>query len=345
MRTIDLRSDTITHPTEAMREAMYRAEVGDDGWDDDPTVHRLQELAAEMMGKEAGLLVPSGTMGNLVSILAQAGRGDEVILGDRSHAFGTELGGISALGGVSVWPLPNDEWGRLDLNQVAGAIRGADVMRHPRTTLLVLETTHNSCSGAVLPPEYMAAAADVAHSRGVRVHLDGARIFNAAAALGVPAAAIAVHADSVTFCLSKGLSCPIGSLICGSAEFITQARRTRRMVGGTMRQAGIIAAAGIVGLTEMVDRLADDHATARVLVEGLANIPGLRLNPEVMQSNIVIFEPVTFDPDELVLRLADEGVRVSRFPGRLVRMVTHRGVTLDDARDAVAITARLILAG
>lgn len=342
MRTIDLRSDTITHPTGEMREAMYRAEVGDDGWGDDPTVNRLQELAAAMLGKQAALLVPSGTMGNLVSILAQAGRGDEVILGDQSHTFTTEGGGISALGGLSVWPLPNDEWGRLDLAQVAGAFRTPGNFRQPHTALLCLENTHNRCSGAVLTPEYTRAAASLAHERGARVHLDGARLFNAAVALGVPAATLVQDVDSVTFCLSKGLSCPIGSMICGDADFITAARRYRQLVGGGMRQAGIIAAAGIVGLTTMVERLADDHASARIIIEGLANLPGLRLNPDVMQTNIVIAEVLTMEPGEFVQRLAAAGVLGYQFGGRRVRMVTHVGISPADAHDVVAAAARIL---
>lgn len=342
MRIIDLRSDTITHPTEAMREAMYRAEVGDDGWGDDPTVNRLQELAAGMLGQQAALLVPSGTMGNLVSILAQAGRGDEVILGDQSHTFTTEAGGMSALGGLSVWPLPNDEWGRLDLAQVERAFRVPGNLRQPRTALLCLENTHNRCSGAVLTPEYTREAAALAHQHGARLHLDGARLFNAAVALGVPATELVNDVDSVTFCLSKGLSCPIGSLICGDAEFIAQARRYRQMVGGGMRQAGIIAAAGIVGLTDMVDRLAEDHETARIIIEGLANLPGLRLNPDVMQTNIVIVEVLAMEPGEFVQRLAAEGVLGYQFGGRRVRMVTHVGITREDAREVVAAAARIL---
>lgn len=342
MNTIDLRSDTITHPTPEMREAMYRAEVGDDGWGDDPTVNRLQELAAERLGKAAGLLVPSGTMGNLVSILSQAGRGEEIILGDRSHTFTSEAGGISALGGVHVATVPNDRFGRLDPVGVEAAIRPLGNLHYPRTALISLESTHNRCSGAVLTPEYIGAVAGIGQRYDIPLHLDGARVFNAAVALEMDPAQLVQDFASVTFCLSKGLCCPIGSLICGSAEIIGRARFWRQMVGGGMRQAGIIAAAGIVGLESMIDRLAEDHDNARALAEGLANLPGLTVDLEPIQTNIVMLQVETMSGEEFDRRLAAEGIRVSRLGPSLVRMVTHYGITRPDVQQTVRVAAKVL---
>ncbi|MBI4498240.1 MAG: low-specificity L-threonine aldolase [Chloroflexi bacterium] len=341
-KVIDLRSDTITHPTPEMREAMYRAELGDDGWGDDPTVNRLQELAAERLGKEAALLVPSGTMGNLVSILSQAERGTEIILGDRSHTFTTESGGVSAVGGIHVWALPNDRFGRLDPAQVEAAIRPSGNVHYPRTALICLENTHNRCSGAVLSPEYISTIAALGRRAGVPLHLDGARVFNAAVALEMDPVELVRPFASVTFCLSKGLCCPIGSLICGSAEFIARARFWRQMVGGGMRQAGIIAAAGIVALESMIDRLAEDHEHARMLAEGLAHLPGLTLDLEPIQTNIVIMQVQAMSGEEFAGRLEAEGIRVSRMGPNLVRMVTHYGITRSDMQEAVRAAARIL---
>jgi threonine aldolase len=249
---IDLRSDTVTHPTPAMREAMARAEVGDDVFGDDPTVNRLQEMAAERMGKEAGLFVPSGTMGNLAAVLSHCGRGDEVILGSKSHTFLYEAGGVSALGGVHSHQASNQPDGTLDLGEVRGAIRSEDD-HFPVTRLICLENTHNRCGGVALTVEYTRAAGELAHEHGLALHLDGARIFNAAVALGVEAGDLAAPADSITFCLSKALSAPVGSVLCGSKDFIARARRARKQLGGGMRQAGVLAAAGIVALETMVN--------------------------------------------------------------------------------------------
>ena len=286
MDSIDLRSDTVTQPTPAMREAMATAQVGDDVFGDDPTINRLQELAASRMGKEAGLFVPSGTMGNLASILAHCTRGDEAILGDKAHTVLYEAGGISALGGVHSRQVANQPDGTLRLEDIEAAIRSDDP-HHPISRLVALENTHNRCGGVALTPAYTQAVGELAHQHGLVLHLDGARIFNAAVVQGVTARELAEPADSVTFCLSKGLSAPVGSVICGSREFIYRAHRMRKMLGGGMRQAGILAAAGIVALETMVERLADDHRRARMLAEGLKEIPGIALDPGTPYTNMV----------------------------------------------------------
>jgi threonine aldolase len=336
MKTIDLRSDTVTHPTPAMREAMYRAEVGDDVFGEDPTVNRLEAMAAERLGKEAALLVASGTMGNLVALLTHCGRGDEVILGNRSHTYLFEQGGMAALGGIMPRPIPNQADGTLRLEDVAGAIRGDDV-HFPRTRLVCLENTHNMCNGSPLTAAYTAQVARLAHERGLQVHLDGARIFNAAAALEVNPRELVREVDSVMFCLSKGLCAPIGSLLCGSADFVANARRARKIVGGGMRQAGIIGAAGIVALEQMTDRLAEDHRRAKRLAEGLAEIPGIAVEP--VATNILFFRLTdeTKTPEEIVSGLAERGILLlGRVEGNF-RVVTHYWI--DDADVESTVTA------
>lgn len=334
MQRIDLRSDTVTLPTPEMRKAMAEAEVGDDVWGEDPTVNRLEAMAAERLGKEAALFTVSGTMSNLVAVLTWCRRGDEIILGDQSHMFLNEVGGASALGGVAYHPIPNDEAGRLRPGDVERAIRSPNI-HYPRTGLVCLENTHNRCGGAVLTPGDIAAVAEVAHRRDIPLHLDGARLFNAAVYLGVPVSLLARDADSVCFCLSKGLACPVGSLLCGSKEFIGEARRWRKAVGGGMRQAGVLAAAGIVALEKMVDRLAEDHENARELAKGLAGIPGILLDPERVQTNIVIFRWTAGPVQEFLARLARKGVLASYLGEDRVRMVTHYGITRQDVLEAV----------
>lgn len=340
MRVIDLRSDTVTLPTPEMRKAMAEAEVGDDVWGEDPTVKRLEAMAAERLGKEAALFTASGTMSNLLAVLTWCRRGDEIILGDQSHMFLNEVGGASALGGVAYHPIPNDEGGRLRPQDVEAAIR-ADNIHYPRTALVCLENTHNRCGGAVLTPEDTRAVAEVAHRRSIPVHLDGARLFNAAVSLRVPAYALTRDVDSVCFCLSKGLSCPAGSLLCGSKEFVGEARRWRKAVGGGMRQVGILAAAGIVALEKMVERLAEDHALAQELAKGLASIPGIGLDPERVQTNIVIFRWRGGPVQEFLARLTQRGVLASYMGGDLVRMVTHYGITAEDIDMAVRIVGEV----
>ncbi len=324
---IDLRSDTVTLPTPAMRKAMADAELGDDVYGEDPTVNRLQDLAAQKLGKEAGLLVLSGTMGNLVSLLTHCARGDEAIMGNRAHTFLSEQGGAAGMGGIHSYTLPNQPDGKLDLQQIEAAIR-PDNEHYPRTKLICLENTHNGMGGRLLPPAYMHAVGQLARKHQVKVHVDGARIFNAAVALGVDASVLATEADSLTFCLSKGLACPLGSLIVGDREFIKQARRNRKILGGGMRQAGIFAAAGIVALNEMIERLDDDHQNAKRLAEGLANVRGLRIDPSVVETNIVFFELVSdkLTPAILGARLKEQGVLTSASSSRRIRLVTHYGI-------------------
>jgi threonine aldolase len=325
MEYIDLRSDTVTKPTPAMREAMACAEVGDDVCCEDPTVNRLQEMAAEITGKEAGLFVASGTMGNLAGILAHCQRGDEVILGNRAHAFLFEAGGISVLGGVHSAQLPNQSDGSLALEDIKAAIRPDDP-HDPISRLICLENTHNRCGGVYQTPEYMQQVADFAHSRGLSVHLDGARVFNAAVAQGLKAKALTGPMDSVTFCLSKGLCAPVGSVLCGSKEFIKKAHRIRKMLGGGMRQAGILAAAGIVALETMVDRLAEDHARAKRLAEGLKQIPGIHLQGTGPATNMVFLsldDSVSYTTEEFHDRLDARGIRIGVTGQRQYRLVVH----------------------
>ncbi|MDP6078404.1 MAG: GntG family PLP-dependent aldolase, partial [Acidimicrobiales bacterium] len=310
MRTIDLRSDTVTHPTPEMRKAMAEAEVGDDVYGEDPTVNRLEEMAAQRMGKEAAAFVASGTMGNLVCGLTHCQRGDEMLLGSRSHILMYEVGSIAALGGVQVRTVPNDPRGMMDPNEVEAAMR-PDNVHQPRTAMVCLENTHNRCSGAVLDSEDIGAIAEIAHRHGAVLHMDGARIFNASVALGVAASELARPADTISFCLSKGLCCPVGSVVCGSRETIGRVRRNRKLVGGGMRQAGVIAAAGIVALESMVDRLAEDHSNAKRLARGLAGMPGVTLDPDAIQTNIVIFEVTSGQAQELMAALKDRGVLTS----------------------------------
>ena len=311
METIDLRSDTITRPTPAMRKAMADADVGDDVFGEDPTVNRLEQLAAERLGKAAALFVTSGTMGNLVSQLAHCPRGAEILLGDQSHVFVYEQGGAAAVGGLHPHILPNLPDGSIALDALETAIRPDDV-HFPRTGLMLLENTHNRCGGRVLAPAYVAAVGELAHRNGIKLHIDGARIFNAAVALGLPAAELVAPADSITFCLSKALGAPVGSVVCGEVDFIAEARRMRKRLGGGMRQAGVLAAAGIVAMEEMVPRLAEDHANARRLAEGLNAIEGLTVNTPAVETNLVYIEvchPQLSAP-QLAERLAAHGVRV-----------------------------------
>mgnify|MGYP005838320863 CR=1 FL=1 len=332
MQYIDLRSDTVTLPTEAMRKAMYEAELGDDVYGEDPTVNRLQEMAAERMGKEAALLVASGTMGNLVSLLSHCNRGDEVILGDQAHIYWYEAGGISVLGGVHVRIVPNLPNGLMDPAAVEAAVRDPSNPHFPRSRAICLENTHNRCGGTVQTPAEMAQIKQVAERRGLVVHLDGARIFNAAVALGIEAKEIAAQTDSVTFCFSKGLSCPVGSIICGSEEFIWQARRNRKVVGGAMRQAGVIAAAGIVALEQMVDRLAEDHENARLLAHGLANVAGLAIDQALVQTNMVMIDVIKpgVTAKDVSAALLTEGIKINATGPQRLRAVTHYGIVRQD---------------
>ena len=335
MKSIDLRSDTVTHPTDEMRQAMYKAEVGDDVFGEDPTVNRLEELAAQKLGKEAALFTPSGTMSNLLGVLSQTRHGDEIILGSEAHIFWNEVGGAAALGGVVMRTVENGTDGTMGIRRVEEAIRSQNI-HYPPTTLLCLENTQNRCGGGVLTAAYTREICDMAHSHGLKVHLDGARIFNAEVALGVPASELAAPVDSVCFCLSKGLSAPVGSLLCGSKDFVLKARKLRKMVGGGMRQGGIIAAAGIIAIEKMVQRLSEDHANAKKLALGIASIKGMQINPSEVQTNIIMFEP----PEDLeapvfIKILAGAGVLFTYPGGHRVRAVTHRMISAADINEAL----------
>jgi len=339
MAFIDLRSDTVTKPTPAMWEAMAKAEVGDDVYGEDPTVNRMQEMAAERLGQEAGLFVASGTMGNLIAVLAHCGRGDEVIMGYEGHTFVHEAGGVAALGGVHPHTLLNQADGTLKLEDIRRAIR-TDDQHHPITRLVVLENTQNHCGGVALSAAYCQQVADLARDNDLALHLDGARVFNAAVYWGVPAKELAGMFDSVTFCLSKGLCAPVGSVLCGSKDFIARAHRLRKQLGGGMRQAGVLAAAGIVALEEMVDRLAEDHRRAKMLSEGLAKLPGLDVRQKEHETNMVFIrltDEVKMSDAELLEALKAEGVLASDADPRVLRLVTHYWI--DDAAVKTTIAA------
>jgi threonine aldolase len=339
-RVVELRSDTFTLPTESMRKAMAAAEVGDDVWDEDPTIHRLQERAAEMVGKEASLFVPSGTMGNLCALLSHTEPGEEVLVEGESHIFHSEVAGASVVGGLQLRPLETPD-GRLQPEQVRAAIRERDI-HQPRTGLLCLENTHNRRGGTCLSPKQTAAVSDVAHDAGFPVHLDGARVFNAAVAQGINVRQLTGPVDSVMFCLSKGLSAPVGSMLAGSRDFIEQSRRMRKMLGGGMRQAGVLAAAGLCALDEMVDRLAEDHRNARRLGEGLQGLPGIAIDLARVETNMVFGDcqpPVT--AAAFIDRCREAGVLLDQASLYRWRMVTHRGVTADDVEFAIGAVRRI----
>ena len=330
-RVIDLRSDTVTKPTAAMRAAMAAAEVGDDVYGEDPSVNKLEALVAEMLGKEAAVFVASGTMGNLISVLSHCGRGDEMILGDYAHIFRAEQGGSAALGGVHSHTVRNQPDGTLDMGEIVAAIRANDP-HNPITRLICLENTQNYCGGRALPVDYMDAVGNLAHERGLKLHVDGARLWNAAVALNVSPARLLKEADSVSVCLSKGLGAPVGSVVAGDSEFIAKARRNRKVVGGSMRQAGVLAAAGIVAVTEMVERLADDHANAQTLAKGLAQMDGISIDPSTVDTNIVFFnlDADVLSPVQLAQNLRGHGVLLNASAGRRMRAVMNHHVTAED---------------
>ena len=335
MNKIDLRSDTVTWPTPKMREAMANAVVGDDIYGEDPTVNQLEVEAAQMLGKEAGLFVTSGTQGNLVAVLTHCGRGDEVILGDKAHTFLYEVGGIAALGGVHPHTIPVQADGTLALDDLRHAIRG-DNIHFPRTKLICLENTQGTVGGVPITKEYTDQVAAIVREKGLKLHIDGARIFNAATALHVPAKDLIASADSMTFCLSKGLCAPVGSMLVGTAAFIKEARRMRKILGGGMRQAGILAAAGLIAIHEMTQRLQEDHANAQLIGDGLKTIPGITVKS--VHTNFVFFE-ITKDarltPSELLRRLDKEyNIVVAPYPSHIYtfRVVTHYWITTEHAR-------------
>ena len=337
---VDLRSDTLTLPTPEMREAMARAEVGDDVWGEDPTVQRLEATAAARLGKEAALFVASGTMGNLVAVVAHTQAGQEVMLDLDSHIYNNEVAGGTIVGHVQMRPVKTER-GFLTPEQVEDALRPVNI-HVPPTGLVCLENTHNRHGGTCCTPEQIAAVAAVAHGAGVPVHIDGARLFNAVVALKRDVREFVGPVDSVTFCLSKGLAAPVGSIVCGSAAFIERAKRVRKMVGGGMRQVGVLAAAGLLSLDRMVDRLADDHVNARTLAEAVAAMPGLAVDLASVQTNIVIIRVDRGDrarstaaTAELVKGCAARKVKVHAMAPTAIRCVTHKDVDAEDTRRAV----------
>jgi threonine aldolase len=335
---IDLRSDTVSLPTAAMREAMARAELGDDVYGEDPTVNRLQEIAADLTGKTAALLVPSGTMANLIAMLVHCPRGSKAIVGSKAHTRLYEAGGASALGGIVLAPVRNTDDGELDPEELADEVNTSTDHHFAPPAMVALENTHNMCGGVPVGVSHMTQVTELARSRGLAVHLDGARIFNAAIALETGVQSLASGADSVSFCLSKGLACPIGSLLCGSREFIDRAHRMRKMLGGGMRQAGVVAAAGIVALEAMIDRLAEDHQHARALAQGLTLIAGINVQMVARRTNMVFFD---LDGDarsamRFVNELKERGVLIGARGPSQFRAVTHHGVNRSDVDRAVA---------
>lgn len=339
MDSIDLRSDTVSWPTPEMREAMASAPVGDDVFGDDPTVNRLEALAAGRVGKEAALFVSSGTQGNLIAILTHCQRGDELITSARAHTFRHEVGGASALGGVHPATLPLQPDGTMQLEDIRGAIRDTTDIHYPITRMVEIENTCGALGGRPLTPEYTRAVGDLCREYGLKLHLDGARVWNAATALGVNVRELTDPVDSVSFCVSKGLCAPVGSLLCGSREFVEQARRIRKMLGGGMRQVGILAAAGIIAVEKMTLRLDEDHRNARLLAEGLEEIPGILLDMNQVQTNMVFFtldESIPLNTEQMYDLLEREyNVKISIRNDRTFRAVTHYWITPDRVQAAI----------
>ena len=344
-KTIDLRSDTVTKPSPAMRRAMAEAEVGDDVYIEDPTVNRLQARAAEIFGREAGLFVPSGSMGNLVCIMAQATRGQEVICEAAGHVYNYEMASMSALGGVLPRVIPTTD-GILSWEQISPAIREKAYYR-PQTALVALENTHNMAGGTVYPSRVAHEICDKAHDAGLRVHLDGARVFNAAVYLGENVAEMTKKFDSIQFCFSKGLGAPVGSMIVGSRDFIEHGRVLRKILGGGMRQVGVLAAAALVALEEGPKRLHVDHENAQLLAQGLAQIPGIGVQPDKVQTNIVLYDvgATGLGSTQFLKRLAERQVLGGPVDARRVRMVTHLDVDRNDIEQALRIIGEVVGAG
>jgi threonine aldolase len=311
-----------------MRKAMAEAEVGDDVFSEDPSVNRLEKIAAERMNKEAAIFVPSGTMGNLISMLSHCKRGDEVILGDQSHIFLNEVGGLSALGGVHPHIIKNEPDGTLDLKTIEQKIRASD-LHYPPTRLITLENTHNYCMGSPISPEYMKQVGNLAQKYNLKIHIDGARIFNAAIALKLDVKDLVCEADSVMFCLSKGLSAPVGSMVCGSNDFIHKTRKWRKMVGGGMRQSGHLAAAGIISLNDLTERLEEDHFNAQKLAQGIAKLKGIILKPELIKTNIIFFrlEYSNIKPESFLKSLETVGIKILMIQEGIFRIVLHREIS------------------
>ncbi len=343
MTTIDLRSDTVAMPSPEMRQAMVTAPLGDDVFGDDPTANRLMEVAAERMGKEAATFVPSGTMGNLIGVAVNVRSGEELIADADSHLFHYETAGAAAVCGVQIRPIAT-EAGVMSPRQIAGAVRPRDDPHQPFTAAITFENTHNRHGGVVWPLEELRAASDAARAQGLRVHLDGARIFNASVALGVPASEIAACADTVTFCLSKGLACPIGSIFCGSKHEVAEAIRWRKRLGGGMRQVGVLAAAGLIALDHMVDRLAEDHANARTMADGLAELPGVTCDLGRVQTNLVYFDLHHISAAAFTDECAKRGLLSAPTGPRTMRFVTHYGIDAQDVQSVLKICEEVLTA-
>lgn len=343
MRIVDLRSDTVTMPTLKMRQVMKDAEVGDDGFGEDPTTNRLEEMAAEKLGKEDALFVPSGTMGNLIAIMVHTKPGDGLVCDRKAHINTMVAGNTSALTGTTICPLDADETGHLDLEELESLINLDDI-RFPMTSLIVLENTNNLAGGTVVTPEETAKIYRIAKKYGLRLHLDGARIFNSAIFQGVDVAALTRDCDSVMFCLSKGLASPVGSIIAGTKEFVKEARRRRKMLGGGMRQTGILAACGIVSLEEMIDRLAEDHDNASYLANGLEEIEGFSIKLKTVQTNIVCFryELPKLSCREFVKNVGKKGVYMVWLEKDYGRMVTHKDLNRSDVDYALEVFKKTV---
>lgn len=343
MDRVDFRSDTVTWPTPNMRQAMANAAIGDDVYGEDPTVNELEALAAHKVGMEAGLFVASGTMGNLAAILAHTKRGGQAIVGEDAHAFKYEAGGMAMFGGVMPKPLPTDKYGRMFIPAIQNAI-SPDDPHYPHTELILVENSYGARAGYPIAPDYFADIRAVAREHDLKVHMDGARLFNTAVALNLPATEITQHLDSVTFCLSKGLCAPVGSVLCGSEAFIQQARRARKALGGGMRQAGFMAAAGIVALNQMIDRLVEDHKHACQLALGLAEIPGIEVDPESVRTNMVFFAlaadlPVT--TEDLVQGALQENIWISGY-SKNFRAVTHYWIGEEEVERFVTCVRKIV---
>ena len=338
---IDLRSDTVTVPDKDMRKAMYDSEVGDDVYGEDPTVNKLQEIASEITGKEDSLLVSSGTMGNLVSLLTLTNRGEEIILGNKCHVYAWEGSGVSIYGGISMKIINNNNDGSFDLNELSGSINPLDDHK-PKTSTISIENTHNQCGGTPLTLDFIENVNSIARKNNLKIHMDGARLFNASVAQRKSIKDIVENIDSVTFCLSKGLSCPIGSIISGSKPFIAEARRWRKSIGGGMRQAGVIASAGIYALNNMVDRLEEDHVNAKKLAIGLSKIPEIIIDTEYVKTNILRFELANnINLNEFESELKKEGIIFNSSYGS-IRMVTHYGITSKDIDKVIEIITKVV---
>lgn len=338
MKIIDLRSDTVTKPTQKMREAMYKAEVGDDVYRDDPTMLELERKAAEKLGKQAALFVPSGTMGNQLAVMTHTQRGDEIILEEDSHIFVNEVGGIAVLAGVQAKGLRGEN-GALNAKDVEDAIRDEENIHFPRTSLICMENTHNKAGGKVISLEKMKEVYKVGQKHGIAVHLDGARIFNASTYLNVDVMEVAQYADSINVCLSKGLCAPVGSVLVGTPEFIDKARKNRKLLGGGMRQTGILAAAGLIALEEMPLRLQEDHDNAKALAQGLAEIPGIQIDANAVQTNIIRLDisGIGMNGNELALKLKDKGILMNGSKDGKIRWVTHVYVTKEDVKKVLKV--------